>query len=126
QLLAGVLAVETVCGVRPRARRPVSAASCPSFSRASSWQLFSLVLVLLWLWPLPFSWEPSWPVSLRPAWEPPFSQRERVPSPALLRRGAALPLPSPPLRRQRVRRLLPAPTARCRLRNYPSRGPCHP
>src|SRR5712664_2206762 len=63
---------------------------------------------------------------LQPAWEPPVSQRERAPSPALLRRSSALPPRSPPLRRRRVRLLLPALTARCRLRNYLSRGPFHP
>src|ERR1700687_810222 len=109
--------------------RPASAAclssSLPASSLpASSWRSFSLV----WLWPwgllLLSSWDLFSPASLQLAWEP-VSQREPAPSPASLPRCSALSLRSPPLR-QRVRRLLPALTARCRLRNYPSRGPFHP
>src|SRR5712664_134571 len=104
----------------PSSSRPFSSQPS-SASRPSSSQPFSSA----WLsWP--FSWDPSSLASLQPAWEPPVSQRERAPSPALLRRSSALPPRSPPLRRRRVRRLLPALTARCRLRNYLSRGPFHP
>src|SRR5258708_12325925 len=103
-------------------------AACPSFSPAFSLPAFSLLpfsSLWPWAWPSLFSWEPSSQASWPPVSEPPASQRERAPSPALLRRSSALPLRSPPLP-PRIPPLLPVPPALSRLPTYPSPSPFHP